>query len=71
MTHKENPPCTSAYLCLQQRADVQNPVSESDLRNLSGVLSAFEDGHLLGHLVRSGRWAWLDQGQLVRVEGAK
>jgi hypothetical protein len=46
-------------------------VSDSDLKNLSSVLSAFDDGLLLGHLVRSGRWMWLDNGVLIRRKGAK
>jgi len=46
-------------------------VSDSDLRNLSSVLSAFDDGVLLGHLVRSGRWFWLDNGLLARRRGVK
>ena len=46
-------------------------VSDSDLANLSSVLSAFDDGLLLGHLVRSGRWMWLDNGVLIRRRGGK
>lgn len=46
-------------------------VSDSDLKNLSSVLSAFDDGLLLGHLVRSGRWMWLDNGVLIRRRGGK
>lgn len=46
-------------------------VADSDLENLSSVLSAFDDGLLLGHLVRSGRWMWLDNGVLIRRRGGK
>ena len=46
-------------------------VADSDLANLSSVLSAFDDGLLLGHLVRSGRWMWLDNGVLIRRRGGK
>ena len=46
-------------------------VSDSDLASLSSVLSAFDDGLLLGHLVRSGRWMWLDNGVLIRRRGGK
>ena len=54
-------------------ADAHCPkaVSDSDLANLSSVLSAFDDGLLLGHLVRSGRWMWLDNGVLIRRRGGK
>ena len=71
MTPHETNASTQAYLCLQQLRTVQKAVSDGDLENLSSVLSAFDDGLLLGHLVRSGRWMWLDNGVLIRRRGAK
>ena len=71
MTPHETNASNQAYLCLQHVRSVQKAVSDSDLENLSSVLSAFDDGLLLGHLVRSGRWMWLDNGVLIRRRGAK
>ena len=71
MSPHETNASAEAYLCLQRLRSVQKAVSDSDMENLSSVLSVFDDGLLLGHLVRSGRWMWLDNGVLIRRRGVK